>query len=96
MRVKRAGLASLPERHLRRARVDECCQRRTAQSLLTGRVDDAPVCVSDGASCMSLASRRDEAGVGVGGSWAAARNVRVDKGQAWRISRAVARAIVWC
>jgi hypothetical protein len=89
-------LASLPERVLRRARVDECCQRKTAQSLLTRRVDGAPVWVRDDASCMSLASRRDEAGVGVGGSWAAVRNVRDDDGQAWRISRAVARAIVWC
>ena len=103
MRVKRAGLASLPERVLRRAQVWECCQRRTAPSLLTRRIDGAPgrerPILSDGASCMSLASRRDEAGTGAGGG-AGPRDetcaVREgdDEGEAcsWRrISRAVAR-----
>lgn len=47
-----------------------------------------------------MASRRDEAGVGVGvGGWAAARDVRVDvgsEGEAWRISRAVASYSSMC
>jgi len=85
----------------RRARGWECCQRRTARCLLTRRVDGAPVQRCDDASWRSLASRRDEAGVGVGvGGWAAARNVRVDvvgsEGEAWRISRAVASYSSMC
>ena len=80
----------------RRARGWECCQRRTARCLLTRRVDGAPVQRCDDASWRSLASRRDEAGVGVGvGVGPRRETCALDEGQAWRISRAVARAIVW-